>query len=62
VTCTTLSATVIVPLRGAELSFAATVNRTGLSPLCGMEVVIEIQDALACAVHKHLSCNAPPQT
>jgi hypothetical protein len=44
VTRTTLSRTVIVPLRADVLPFAATVNKTGLSPACGIVVVTVIHD------------------
>jgi hypothetical protein len=55
VTRTTLSRTVMVPVRAAVPSFGATVNDTGLSPLCGMDVVIVIQGTLEVAVQTHAS-------
>src|SRR5262245_61309934 len=58
-TCTILSRTRMVPVRAAP-GLAATVNDTGLSPRCGIDVVIVIHGTFASAVHKHRSCSAPP--
>ena len=55
VTRTTLSRTVIVPCRADVLSFAATVNETGLSPACGMVVVMVIHGTSDCALHDRRS-------
>ena len=57
---TVLSRTVILPTRGTELSFAATVKLTGLSPARGMALVTVIHDASETALQIHRSCVAPP--
>ena len=61
VICTTLSRTVILPVRGDAPGFAATVNLTGLSPACGIEVVIVIHGTSASAVQRQAFCSGPPQ-
>ena len=57
---TTLSRTVIRPVRAVVVAFAATVNDTGLSPACGIDVVIVIHGTSDCAVHRHAFCVGPP--
>jgi hypothetical protein len=57
---TTLSRTAILPARGVGVSFAATVNVTGLSPDRGMLPVTVIQGTSDTADHTHRSCVAPP--
>ncbi len=60
VICTTLSRTVIRPVRAVVVAFAATMNDTGLSPRCGVDVVIVIHGTSDCAVHRHAFCVGPP--
>jgi hypothetical protein len=43
----------MLPVRAAGVSFAATMNATGLSPLRGMLLVTVIQATVDCAVHTH---------
>ena len=50
-----------MPTRAAVPSLAATVNETGLSPACGIEVVTVIHATSDSAVHRHAFCVAPPQ-
>src|SRR4029453_4015825 len=61
VTVTTLSLTVILPVREEVPVFADTLNATGLSPCCGMLLVTVIQETFDRAVQTHRSCSAPPQ-
>ena len=58
---TTLSLTVMVPVRAVVPVFAETLNETGLSPCRGMLPVTVIQDTFARAVQTHRSCSGPPQ-
>lgn len=57
---TTLSRTMIRPMRGAEPELASTVNATGLSPARGMLLVTVIHGTSETAVHMQRSCVAPP--
>jgi hypothetical protein len=50
---------VILPVRAAP-GFDCTENDTGLSPACGIVVVICIHGTSDSAVHLHLSCVALP--
>jgi hypothetical protein len=59
---TTLSRTVIRPVRGADPVLGATVNATGLSPARGMLLVTVIHGTSETAVQMQRSCVAPPQT
>jgi hypothetical protein len=61
VICTILSRTVILPVRAEATALGAMVKETGLSPACGIDVVIVIQGTSACAVHLQRSCVALPQ-
>ena len=44
----------------AKLLFGATVNDTGSSPNCGIDVVTVIQGTSDTAIHMHASCVGPP--
>jgi hypothetical protein len=48
---TTLSRTTMVPVRGAPVLFGDTTKVTGLSPRCGIGVVMVIHGAFETAVH-----------
>jgi hypothetical protein len=48
------------PVRAAVVEFAAIEKDTGLSPICGIDVVMVIHGASDCAVQRQAFCVAPP--